>query len=63
MALFGPTLPSEFVEPGTDDDGALGGGAGFGLPPCYDGRNFAVCPAPLCLAQIRPEQALAALLG
>ena len=62
LALFGPTLPSEKVEPGTDTT-VLWGGAQLACRPCYDGRNFAVCPAPLCMAQIRPEQALAALVG
>jgi heptosyltransferase-2 len=62
VGLFGPTMPTEFVEPGTDTT-VLWGGAQLACRPCYDGRNFAVCPAPLCLAQIRPEQALAALLG
>ena len=62
VALFGPTLPSEKVEPGTDTT-VLWGGAMLACRPCYDGRNFAVCPAPLCLAQIRPEQALQAVLA
>lgn len=62
VALFGPTLPSEKVEPGTDTT-VLWGGANLACRPCYDGRNFAVCPAPLCMAQIRPEQALAALVS
>ena len=60
LALFGPTLPSEKVEPGADVT-VMWGGAQLACRPCYDGRNFAVCPAPLCLAQIRPEQALQAL--
>ncbi len=62
VALFGPTLPSEKVEPGTDTT-VLWGGAQLACRPCYDGRNFAVCPFPLCLAEVRPEQALQALNG
>jgi heptosyltransferase-2 len=62
IALFGPTLPSEKVEPGTDTT-VFWGGAELACRPCYDGRNFAVCPAPLCLAQVRPEQVLQSMLG
>ena len=61
LALFGPTDPHAFLpqRPGVT---SIWGGEGFACRPCYDGRNFAPCPANDCMRQITPQQALEAAL-
>ena len=51
LALFGPTMPSQFVA----DDGSaevIWGGASLACRPCYDGREFAQCSDNLCMQDI-----------
>ncbi len=51
LALFGPTLPSQFIA----DDGSaevIWGGASLACRPCYDGREFAQCSDNLCMQDI-----------
>ncbi len=51
LALFGPTMPTQFVA----DDGTsevLWGGASLACRPCYDGREFATCTNNLCMQDI-----------
>ena len=40
LALFGPTMPSQFMLPRPEAE-ALWGGANLACRPCYDGREFA----------------------
>lgn len=60
LGLFGPTAPSEKLDPASRAS-ALWGGAGLACRPCYDGRAYPACPANACLASLSPEAALAAL--
>lgn len=54
IALFGPTSPRErLVEDETTV--ALWGGADLACRPCYDGREFASCPANVCIQEITPR--------
>ena len=58
VTLFGPTDPHGRLphRPGTV---ALWGGAGFACRPCYDGRDFAPCPANDCMRQLTPQYVFA----
>jgi heptosyltransferase-2 len=48
LALFGPTMPTQFVYPlGLVE--AFWGGADLACRPCYDGREFAACANNLCI--------------
>jgi heptosyltransferase-2 len=49
LALFGPTMPSQFI---VEDDrtSVLWGGADLACRPCYDGREFATCSANVCMS-------------
>ena len=64
LALFGPTMPSQFVvkDPGTS---VMWGGGDLACRPCYDGREFAACRDNLCMQDIASsavaERALAML--
>jgi heptosyltransferase II len=51
VALFGPTMPTQFLveEPSTI---ALWGGADLACRPCYDGREFAACADNICISRI-----------
>jgi heptosyltransferase-2 len=64
LALFGPTMPSQFVVEGATTR-VLWGGAGLACRPCYDGREFAACHDNLCMKDISAsavaERALAML--
>ncbi|MDB4877432.1 MAG: glycosyl transferase family 9 [Gemmatimonadetes bacterium] len=57
LALFGPTMPSQFI---VEDDrtSVLWGGAHLACRPCYDGREFATCAANVCMSGIEPEAVL-----
>jgi heptosyltransferase-2 len=50
LALFGPTMPSQFV--GDNAAGVLWGGTHLACRPCYDGREFATCSNNLCMQDI-----------
>jgi heptosyltransferase II len=65
VALFGPTMPSQFI---VEDErtAVLWGGADLACRPCYDGREFAACADNICMSGIDSDTVLAAartLLG
>jgi heptosyltransferase-2 len=62
LTLFGPTLPSNFMDPAAPAR-ALWGGVGLACRPCYDGLDFAACPDNVCLSSLTPGDVLAALEG
>jgi heptosyltransferase-2 len=51
LALFGPTMPSQFLHPLAKGE-ALWGGVGLACRPCYDGREFNACANNLCIQEI-----------
>jgi heptosyltransferase-2 len=51
LALFGPTIPSQFLLTDADTQ-AIWGGATLACRPCYDGREFADCRDNLCMKDI-----------
>jgi heptosyltransferase-2 len=57
LALFGPTMPSQFI---VEDQRttALWGGKNLACRPCYDGREVAECTANLCMSEIEPANVL-----
>jgi heptosyltransferase-2 len=59
LALFGPTNPAERV-PNRPALRVLWGGESLACRPCYDGREFAVCPDNRCMKDISPGMVLAA---
>jgi heptosyltransferase-2 len=58
LALFGPTMPSQFVLDDTPATQVIWGGATLACRPCYDGREFAACRDNLCMQDI-PVSAVA----
>ncbi|MBA3671634.1 MAG: glycosyltransferase family 9 protein [Gemmatimonadaceae bacterium] len=48
LALFGPTMPTQFLASGSREL-AMWGGADLACRPCYDGREFARCTNNLCM--------------
>ena len=51
LALFGPTMPAQFiVEDATTE--CIWGGADLACRPCYDGKEFAACADNLCMKDI-----------
>jgi heptosyltransferase-2 len=57
IALFGPTMPSQFVV-ADDETTILWGGARLACRPCYDGVEFARCRDNLCMQDIAVDQVL-----
>lgn len=59
LALFGPTMPSQFV---VEDDTTtvLWGGEHLACRPCYDGREFAECSNNVCMSSISTDVVLSA---
>jgi heptosyltransferase-2 len=57
IALFGPTMPSQFI---IEDERtvALWGGAHLACRPCYDGRELATCANNVCMSSIAPAKVL-----
>jgi heptosyltransferase-2 len=51
LALFGQTIPSQFLVTDADTQ-AIWGGASLACRPCYDGREFADCRDNLCMKDI-----------
>jgi heptosyltransferase II len=51
LALFGPTMPSQFLAEDAAAD-AIWGGDRLACRPCYDGREFAACSNNLCMQDI-----------
>jgi heptosyltransferase II len=51
IALFGPTMPTQFLG---DEQSTivLWGGAHLACRPCYDGREFARCSDNICISSI-----------
>lgn len=58
IALFGPTMPAQFV---VEDErtAVLWGGSHLPCRPCYDGREFARCADNVCMSSIAPSVVLA----
>ena len=56
IALFGPTMPSEFVPSGAREVAVEWGGADLACRPCYDGREFAACARHLCVEEIAVDR-------
>lgn len=55
LGLFGPTMPEE-KKSLLPQSRYLWGGADLHCRPCYDGKEYGVCSANLCLAQLSPER-------
>ena len=51
LALFGPTMPTQFVTEDAETS-VIWGGAALACRPCYDGREFAACSDNLCMQDI-----------
>jgi heptosyltransferase-2 len=66
LALFGPTMPSQFVVEDERTQVIWGGGT-LACRPCYDGREFAACSNNLCMKDIAVaavlDRALSMLAG
>lgn len=62
IALFGPTMPSQFVVE-SDATTVIWGGADLACRPCYDGREFANCRDNLCMKDISPVEVTARALA
>ncbi|MBX3132803.1 MAG: glycosyltransferase family 9 protein [Gemmatimonadaceae bacterium] len=62
VALFGPTSPTQFVAPGADVT-VLSAAQHLPCAPCYDGKDYAVCSANLCLSRVGPEMAAGTVLA
>lgn len=57
LALFGPTMPAQFL-PEDEDAEVLWGGASLPCRPCYDGREFAACTDNRCMQTISVRDVL-----
>jgi heptosyltransferase-2 len=51
IALFGPTMPAQFIV-ADDSTTVLWGGENLACRPCYDGREFADCRDNRCISSI-----------
>jgi lipopolysaccharide heptosyltransferase II len=51
IALFGPTMPAQFIVP-DELTTVLWGGEHLACRPCYDGREFAACNDNQCISSI-----------
>lgn len=51
IALFGPTMPAQFIV-ADDSTTVLWGGEHLACRPCYDGREFADCRDNRCISSI-----------
>ncbi len=60
VALFGPTMPRQFLPSGSDAM-AIWGGEHLSCRPCYDGRRFAPCLDNRCMQAISAEAVFEAL--
>lgn len=54
IALFGPTMPAQFLSMDATVT-VLWGGEFLACRPCYDGREFAACANNICLGSVSPE--------
>ena len=57
IALFGPTMPTQFL-PADEDAVIFWGGASLPCRPCYDGREFAACADNRCMKTISVHDVL-----
>ena len=57
VALFGPTMPAQFVV-ADDATTVLWGGEHLACRPCYDGREFADCNDNQCISSIAVDVVL-----
>lgn len=60
VALFGPTLPGEKIQPDRRVK-ILWGGEALACRPCYDGKNYAPCSDNVCLNSVGVDQVIAAV--
>jgi len=56
-ALFGPTRSDEKIPKNYSANGSvvIQGGTHLPCAPCYDGKKYAVCDHPRCLADLQPS--------
>ena len=57
IALFGPTMPAQFIVP-DESTTVLWGGEHLACRPCYDGREFADCSDNQCISSISVDVVL-----
>jgi heptosyltransferase-2 len=57
IALFGPTMPAQFIVP-DESTTVLWGGEHLACRPCYDGREFADCNDNQCISSISADVVL-----
>lgn len=55
IGVFGPTSPDE-KRPIFSQNWIFWGGASLPCRPCYDGRHYAACTAPVCLTDTHSNQ-------
>ena len=60
VAIFGPTNPHGRIARRAGVV-ALWGGEQFACRPCYDGRNYALCPNNACVREITPAMVVGTL--
>lgn len=60
VALFGPTMPSQFF-PASARGRVIWGGEHLACRPCYDGRHYAACRNNVCMTSITVERVLEAI--
>lgn len=60
LGIFGPVDPQARL-PRRPGAVALWGGEGYACRPCYDGSRYARCRDNTCMAEVKPEHALAAV--
>lgn len=60
VALFGPTIPTQFF-PANARGRVIWGGEHLACRPCYDGRNYSPCRKNVCMMSISVHHVLAAI--
>jgi heptosyltransferase-2 len=55
IGLFGPTIPWEKV-PRHESVRVIWGGDHLACRPCYDGKNYAICPGNECLRSVTADK-------
>lgn len=60
IALFGPTLPNEKINPSKTTIVMWSGGGRLPCCPCYDGKGYANCSNNVCMQMITVNQVMEA---